>query len=157
MAEKFEDVRGLLEINGDDLEAEFLKLPALVARWSWTAADAAEAASKAKHTYERVVAEASEEVRAEALSSGGPKPTESRVEALTLGRVKVIQARDAMIEAESRHRRFVALVEGLRAKRDCLIQLGASHREQMKDGISFRETAQQKADRESRGSAPRSR
>lgn len=127
MSSDFDSVRGLLDINERDLDEEFTRLPAYIARWGFLAAEAANDVASAKHNYEKVFATTREEIRADAMAKN-LKYTVDQLDGRVTTTLKVIMARDAISEAEMRKAKAIAVCEGLRAKRDMLVQLGASQR-----------------------------
>lgn len=126
-SDKFDDVRSLLDINEGDLNTEFVRLPGHTARWAFLAAEATNEVASAKHNYDKVFAATHEEIRTGALAKGD-KLTVDQINNRTAVTLKVVLARDAVSEAEMRKAKTLAVCEGLRAKRDMLIQLGASQR-----------------------------
>ncbi len=127
MSTEFDAVRGILDINEGDLNGEFVRLPGHTARWAFLAAEAANEVANAKHAYDKVFATVREEVRTDALAKGN-KLTVDQIDGRTTVALKVVIARDAISEAEMRKAKAIAVCEGLRVKRDMLVQLGASQR-----------------------------
>lgn len=128
-SDKFDDVRSLLDINEGDLNGEFARLPSHTARWAYLAADAVNEVAKAKHHYDKLFAQVREDTRIDGLSQSVPlKYTVDQLDGKVTNTLVVVLARDAVAEAELRKSRILGVCEGLRAKRDMLIQLGASQR-----------------------------
>lgn len=140
MSTEIEDIRKLLEINESDLNGEFIRLPATMARWGTITADAAYDVSMAKQAYEKECAKVSEELRAKsaAAAEGNRRPTVDQINAQTTNALTVLMKQDALFEAERKYRRNQGIVEALRTKRDMLVQLGASYRAQMESDPGIR-------------------
>lgn len=128
------NVRKVVSIDVDNLTGEMQDLPASTQTWASHAAEAAHAAAKAKATYEQVYARACEDIR-NGAAARGEKLTETRVENRARLTMEVVVAVSEMGTANYNLARIKAVVEALAAKRDMLIQLGSTQREEIKQEI----------------------
>lgn len=132
-----------VSINPLDLNTDFRKLPALVARYNELYSIALRkhlrAKAKLKHTHASVY------LRLREGHSGG-KVTETSLKAMVEIDKSYAAALDLAIVAEVDKERLWGVLEALRAKRDSLISMGATMRAEMQGDPALRDAS--RAERE---------
>ena len=116
-----------LDIDVKDLTAEFKKLSLLLFRYYEAKADSEREYDKVKQTHE--------EIRARVyrgLKSSGDKLTEKALEAAIDSNDDVLSIQTMMLDAKRTLATWYGAVESMKAKKDCLIQLGADRRAEEK-------------------------
>ena len=108
------------------LQEDFIRYSADLAFWLAKLADAKRDVSMTDLGVKETLATADYEVRADLQAVG--KVTEAAVDARVTRHPAVQAARRALIEAEHAADHVRAVVEGMKAKRDMLVGLGATHR-----------------------------
>lgn len=123
-------VREAVRITPEALEEEFVRVPADLAYWSGQYSDALDAHLRAEGYEDRLEALLLIEKRQELLDAGA-KVTESQVAAAVKTDARMQAAEEGRITAEVAVARLKGVVEAIRAKRDMLIQIGATQRAEM--------------------------
>lgn len=115
-----------LEINVSDLHNEFRRFPTVMYQYSLRKADADKRASVAKAKLKEIRAVTLKRVK------GDPsvKHTEKSLEAEMDTDPMVLEVQRRLIEAEHDAATWYGAIESMRAKKDCLIQLGADRRKE---------------------------
>lgn len=116
-----------LEIDSTDLQAEFKKLPRTIHAYCEQKADAEREYDRLKFLLEEVRAKVYKDLR-----GSGVKHTEKSLEAELDCHPDVLAVQDMMLTAKRELATWIGGVESLRAKKDCLIQLGADARAENK-------------------------
>lgn len=116
-----------LNIDEAALDEEMRLLPHELATYGGHYANALRAAALAHAETKRTEAELSLSIRA-AADANGKKTTEASVQAMILTEPSYQQAQLFEIEADCDREKARAVFEGLRAKRDMLIQIASTHR-----------------------------
>jgi glycine/D-amino acid oxidase-like deaminating enzyme len=126
----------------DDLaiDEEFVRLPGDLAYWNARHADALRAYLLAKLELESVEARVQIASREE-LFGEMSRPTEAAIHARVVVDALYVAARRALLETEVEKVRLVGICEAVRAKKECLISLGANLRAEMQGDPSLRVAA----------------
>ena len=134
-----EDVRdaGLVAINPVDIQSEFIRVAADLARWNEKFADATRVFRLAEYRLDTIEAHVYLHVR-QIAEADGDRISEGTIRARINidGRVK--EGKETLIEAEAELLSIKGTVQALITKRDMLISLGAHLREEMKGDPSIR-------------------
>jgi hypothetical protein len=125
-----EEVRCALTIEPLALEEEFVRLPGDVAYYGALYADALKDALTAKQAFELIEARLQIETRA-SMAGGEKKPTEKVVEAAVVCNAEYQAAYSRLIVAESEKALARSRVDSLGAKKDMLVSLGATVRQEL--------------------------
>lgn len=112
-----------LEIDVSDLTSEFKKLSLLLFRYSKQKAESEREHDSLKATLKELRARVYKEVRA-----SGDKHTEKSLEAEIDTNDDVIRVQQLVIDAYADYNTWQGAVDSMKAKKDCLIQLGADSR-----------------------------
>lgn len=137
--EDFEKVKEVVSIDPQACEypgalnQELINLPGEVARWGFRAAHALADYNSAKQAREEAWALAGDAARAHLLEASA-RPTVAQIEGLAIRTDTYRAAAKAESDAEVRLKRYQAVMEALRAKREALITLGANLRSELQSG-----------------------
>jgi len=134
-----------VRIDDQNLNGQFLELPALYARWGYKHAEARRQSKIEKTLYDRVRAQARLTVREKYKGGqGGEKqdrvkgPTTDDVDAMVEVDEEVQEARLNMIAAEARADALWVTVKALEYKKDALMSAGADRRKEMEHDPTIR-------------------
>ena len=116
-----------LSINVANLTTEFRDFPVIMYRYSQQRAKSETQRDMAKAKLKEVRAVAYKKIK----SDGSTKHTQSSLEAEVDTDPTVIDAQMKLIRAEHDASTWAGAVESMRAKKDCLIQLGSDRRKEM--------------------------
>jgi hypothetical protein len=122
-------------VNGNDLQAEFIRQPGLVYYYTSLAAKAEAQHSSLKLKLEATEAQAATNIRNKALSDG-EKLTADMVKERVRLVPQVVRVEQALIKAKEVETMLKGIVEALRHKRDSLTSLGLMTRDEMKARIA---------------------
>ena len=117
-----------------DIDFDMEELPGLLWHWGRLEADAQELHLTVKADLEQKHAEIYKRLK-DFANRTGEKITEAQLNAQIELDIEYRHCVSAVIEADGRARRFKAVVESLRAKRDLIIQLAYNHRAQISAGV----------------------
>jgi hypothetical protein len=123
--------RQTLRIDPEALNDEFYRCPNDIAYLAAVHAQAIGLHLRAKARAKRLLGLLRIRARLELETAGTKKPTESQVDARVDQMHEYQQAQSDEIDAEVARETAKGRVTGIVAKRDCLIQLGANHRQEM--------------------------
>lgn len=155
-----------VDLAPEDLEGEFIRLPADLAYWNHQFALAVQEVHRAKfvreQTYGRRRTELREELvqaardaydtaHAEASDADKKKlrlkaPTVDDIDAAVVSDEVYAEAKQREIEAEGTKARLYGVVDAVRTKRDMLIQMGADRRVEMQGDPILRQQARDARD-----------
>lgn len=113
------------------LQEDFMRYSADFAWWSERSADARREVALLKLEVDTLKGDADAEVR-ESIAKAGGKVTEAAVDAALRSHPGLLAAKKRLIDGEHFAGRIDAVVDGLRAKRDMLVGLGATFRAEQK-------------------------
>ena len=116
-----------LKVNVADLSNEFRHFASVLYKYSCQRADVEKKRDIAKAKLKEVRAQARKRIKADT----SVKHTENSIEAEIDTDPVVLQAQYAFIDAEHESATVGGAVESMRAKKDCLIQLGSDRRKEM--------------------------
>ena len=119
-----------IRILPEALNEEFVRLPADTYWWGCRYVDACKAYQEADLLYDSTRSQIRLTIRI-AAEAGSKKLTAEQVEDMLNGTVEFKKVRVARFESELARDKLKAVCEALRAKRDCLVQLGAQERAEM--------------------------
>jgi hypothetical protein len=120
-------------IDPDDLANEYARTPADLAYWGMVAAEA-EAAYQTAKDHLRQVESAALLGAHMAADQAAKRPPAARVEAMAEQAQPVQLAREELVKADSTRRRMRAVCDGIGAKLQALISLGAQLRRELDSG-----------------------
>ena len=126
-----------VEINRSDLQRGFVEQASLFAFYAERHFQATRAEARAKMVMEVAEARAYKTAR-DRLTEEGVKATEKMIEAEVITDPGLLKSRLAFNEARAITTLAHGALEALRQRRDMLIQLGASEREEMKGDMRMR-------------------
>jgi hypothetical protein len=131
-----DEARAAVIINEHDLTGEYIRLPALMARYGARLSLAIQDYQEAELAFDRVEAGVSLEWRhtlgiAREGTARGGKATESSVQDHVRNDQRWVDAKMGMIEADAKRHRARELCTALAAKREMLVSLGAHIRKEM--------------------------
>lgn len=112
-----------LEVDVKDLTSEFKKLSLLLFRYYVEKADAEREYDRIKSTLKEIRASVYKQ-----LKTSGEKHTEKSLEAEIDTNADVIKVQDLLLDAGRNLATWIGAVDSMKAKKDCLIQLGADRR-----------------------------
>jgi hypothetical protein len=121
-------------IDGNDLNRGFLEHAGLFAYYASAHVKAMRAEGQAKIRVELTESKVGKALREKALADG-TKMTEKQLEELVSLDAEVIKARLAYVNAKATTQLAQHAVEAFRQRRDMLIQIGASAREELKGDV----------------------
>lgn len=133
-------LRESVSIDETNLNAEYIRIPTDLAYWSAQYALAVRRFHTAKLEADRVTARARIDARLN-LETMHTRVTESMVEAAVEKDGQVFAMATAAIEAEAEKLRLQGVVDAVRAKRDMVISLGATQRQEMQADPTLRALA----------------
>lgn len=133
-------LRQCVKINPEDIQGEFVRIPADLAYWN-----SQYAAAMRRHLFSKIDtkvlrARLEPEIRA-ALIAAGAKLTESMVKAAIDSDERVVEAERMEAEAEVAKNECFGYLDSIRSKKDMLISLGAQLRAEMEGDPLIREQA----------------
>jgi hypothetical protein len=122
------------QIRASDLNGAFMDQAALLVHYGQQASKAALQVDRIKQLVKVAEAQIDKELRDEAAEEG-KKLTEAMIEKAITRHPKMIQLTKALNEAKHQESLANVAVEGMRHRRDMLVQLGAQHRSEMQGEI----------------------
>lgn len=134
-----EYLRECVRINPEDIQGEYLRIPADLAYWNAQYAAALRDFLTAEIDVKVTKGRAYAAVR-EAIVMKGGKPTEEQTKALVESNEDYIAQQYAAVDAEVRKNELYGKLDSIRSKKEMLISLGAHLRAEMEGDPSLRET-----------------
>lgn len=135
------DSADFLRIDPVLIQEEYVRLPADIAYWNACYADAFEAWALAKSAREQAYHRLMSHHRDLLEQKGKSRVTIGEVESQVFQDSQYIAARSDEIDSEAEKLRVHGVVEGLRAKKDMLVSLGAHMRLEMEHDPVLRQRA----------------
>lgn len=117
-------------VDPDQLKEEYARVGADLAYWNTKYSNAFQSFIQLKHEAKKLRARTWLQTR-EQLKADGEKATEALIDAFVENDLAVIEADLRTIEAEAEKTRLFGILDGIRAKRDMLVGLGALVRSEM--------------------------
>lgn len=137
-ADAFEGyLRECIEIDRDNVNSEFVRVPSDLAFWNEKYADALGRYLRAERHVKSIKALIEPEVREQLIADNG-KTTEPRVKAAIESDARVRHAYRRFIDADVERTRIFGRIDAIRAKKDSLISLGAQLRSELEGDPSIR-------------------
>ena len=139
---KFVDLRKIAEdvsIRSSELNSCFVEQSSLFVHYARLSAEAAAQVSAKKLTVETIRAKIDKAIRETAVKDGR-KITENAIDQEIALDTTYLKAKMEVIEAEAEEAGVRAIVEGMRHRKDMLIQLGADAREELKGELRMSAT-----------------
>ena len=131
-----------VEINEDNLSAEFINQSKTYFKYARIEAQAKAKVMSAKLRLEIVDAEMTKTVREQLVEEGAAKPTEKMIASKVLTSKQYKAAMQSLIDATRNADIAKGMKESFQQRRDMLIQLGTTKRQEMDQiGLSIREKA----------------
>jgi hypothetical protein len=131
------------KIDEFDIQKEYVRLPADLAYWATEYANAFRRWKEAKFANEREQSAAFARAQMDLENEGVKKPTIPATEARMLTDKIWLKAKQNEIILESEKVRLGGILGAIEAKKDMLISLGATQREEMKRDPIIRDAAEQ--------------
>ena len=128
-----------IAINQTDLDDGMISQAGLFARYAWTAAQAQAQYEKLKASFEILESKLDGEQR-EALAEAGGKVTEAMVRQAVVSDSRWGAAQSRLIDARTNSSFAKDVLESFKQKRDMLVQLAISDREEMKGTLRVMDT-----------------
>lgn len=128
-----------IAINQTDLDDGMISQAGLFARYAWTSAQAQAQYEKLKASFEILESKLDGEHR-ESLAEGGGKVTEAMVRQAVVSDSRWGAAQSRLIDARTNASFAKDVLESFKQKRDMLVQLAISDREEMKGTLRVLDT-----------------
>jgi len=149
-------LKDCVDIAPEDLEAEFIRLPADLAYWNHLYAEAVKELQRAKFVREQTFARLHTDLREKMMDQAraavvaatqddsksklkAKAPTIADIESAVYRHEGFVQAKEREVNAEGEKARLYGVVDAVRTKRDMLIQMGADRRVEMMGDPILRE------------------
>ena len=149
-------LKDCVDISPEELEDEFIRLPADLAYWNHQYAETIKEAQRAKFLREQTFARLHTDLREEMMNEAreavvksleedskskmkAKAPTIADIESAVYTHAEYIAAKEREIQADGEKARLYGVVDAIRTKRDMIIQMGADRRAVMMGDPILRE------------------
>ena len=125
------NVLDAVTIDMENIQEEYIRLPALIAFWYEQYAGAKHRLAMAKMDRDTKRAQLTYSVREELVAQGSKRPAVATVDSYVDSMPEWHAAKSAHISAETETQVITGILESLRVKRDMLVSLGAHMRQEL--------------------------
>lgn len=132
-----------VNINPEDIEEEFIRIPGYLAYWNARYAHALKEHLRAKIDLDVMKAQLDPQIRID-LQDRGVKVTEAQVSSGIETHADIIAAREHLAETEATKNEMFGYLDAVRSKKEMLISLGAHLRAEMGGDPHIREEVRSK-------------
>jgi len=133
-AETDRDLRRVVKIEPTAIQEEFAQLPSDLNRWGYLLAEAGEIVDRAALDLKEWDAQERLRIRNTAEEKGMKTPSVDLIDSLVYANERYRKLREAIIQADRIREEVSATVEAVRAKKEMLISLGATMRQEVEAG-----------------------